>query len=26
MGQFIRQVDTQTEPARNSFNGFSIKH
>lgn len=26
MGPFIRQVDMQTEPARNSFDGFSIKH
>jgi len=26
MGQFIRQVDTQTEPASHSFSGFSIKH
>jgi acylphosphatase len=26
MGHFIRQVDTQTEPASNAFNGFSIKH
>jgi acylphosphatase len=26
MGHFIRQVDTQTEPATNSFKGFSIKH
>jgi acylphosphatase len=26
MGHFIRQVDTQTEPLSNSFNGFSIKH
>jgi acylphosphatase len=23
---FIRQVDTQTEPACNDFSGFSIKH
>jgi acylphosphatase len=26
MGPFIRQVDTQTEPASNAFHGFSIKH
>jgi acylphosphatase len=26
MGHFIRQVDTLTEPASNSFNGFAIKH
>ena len=26
MGHFIRQVDMQTEPASNSFNGFAIKH
>lgn len=26
MCHFIRQVDTQTEPAGNEFSGFSIKH
>ena len=26
MGHFIRQVDTQAEPATNAFSGFSIKH
>ena len=26
LGPFIRQVDTQTEPATNAFSGFCIKH
>jgi acylphosphatase len=26
MGQFIKRVDTQVEPARGEYTGFAIKH